>query len=188
MSRLKSSWLKVLGRLLLASAVLLTIAPWVYAAAPGGISGNVNVMNPLGMQAFQHEETVTIVIPSGSSGNISDSGEISIPEGKRLVIEYISITATMPGPTAPEAVPSVNISAYLSTVDERVSYPIVLTKYSEGPSTVYYNGAQSMRLYADYAPEGLTLIANTGEGISPPQPGTANFSIRVSGYFINLVP
>jgi len=144
------------------------------AAAPLGIVSPLEVRdldNPA-QQPFQLTRTCGVVDQSGGC-----AVNIGIPAGKRLVIEYVSMLATMPvGQVA-----SFDIETSIGGVSVQHQLPLsppAAGSFNTGPRASI---GQQVRLYGDPGTVfslGVTRSASVGE---------ATFKFSVSGHLVNVV-
>jgi len=131
------------------------VSPTVYAVAAN--------------EPFQQEVELSIG-PANSAAYAS----ISVPSGKRLVIEYLSLFGDLPA--------GQKLSVSLATIVSglRASYrPQILTQ-DAGDGTLSVSANQVMRVYGD--PGTIVSINATRNSSS----GSSPLTVSVSGYYINL--
>ncbi len=121
------------------------------------------------------------VILDGSSGNQDD---IQVPVGKRLVIEFVSVSAVLPTGQIPRVRILTETSRLPLGTTVFLQHDIALTV---GPlarpavSSDEYHGSQLVRLYAD--PETTVRIeVIRGDAVT----GSATFVVRWTGYLVDI--
>ncbi len=120
--------------------------------------------------AFQGNLVINFADGQGLS-----NGSLAIPAGKRLAIEFISITSSVPA--AQELV-----DILLTTTVNGVAsdYRLAVQATGSDASPYKYVAEKLVRLYAD---SGANLVAVASR---TPGDGAANVQIRISGYLVNL--
>ena len=126
---------------------------------------------PSDQQPFQ--ASVEIQLPPGTGGQ---NGSVTVPKGKRLVIEYVSGEAFLP--TGQKCLFSVITSLKGQTTGTR--HYLESAPYGKFGAPDYFRAAQLVRLYAD---PGTTVMLRADRDLAGGD-GLARMSL--SGYLINV--
>jgi hypothetical protein len=110
-----------------------------------------------------------------ADGQGLSSGNLMIPAGKRLAIEFISITSTIPGDQE-----LVDILLTTTVNGSALDYRLSVQATGSDASPYKYVADKLVRLYSD---GGTELVAVAGR---TPGNGAANIQIRLSGYLVDL--
>jgi hypothetical protein len=162
MTRLRINLLLVLA--LAFAALALNPAPGEAAKTPKSVR---DADNPA-RQPFNQQFTISL--QDGEYGKASDS--FQVPAGKRLVIEFVSVSVQLPTGQGP--------GASFAGID----IPLVKGLYSVF-STDFFTGNQLMRLYIEPGASIAGSLFRSANG-SYATSGAAACSIAVSGYYVNL--
>jgi hypothetical protein len=119
-------------------------------------------------------ETSLIIHPPGT--NVSQVDVATVPEGKRLVIEFISFSSEVP---TGQRVVFFSLSTNIGTGNVNFTLP-VNTQPAAADGDPIFRTAQSLRIYAD---GGTTVKASFGRSAST---GNAACNIYISGYLIDI--
>jgi len=119
-------------------------------------------------QPFQHQAIVTL-----EDGQNAGDAFIPVPEGKLLVIEFISVNGSAP----------TNHQIYLSLLTRVAPDPLYRPHYIEYTKQDYgsfnhYTANQQVRIYAD-PPSATVRLSHF------PATGEVTFRVTVSGYFVD---
>jgi hypothetical protein len=117
------------------------------------------------------------IIGSFPTGSFSGSAIIPVPDGKRLVIEYVS--AHVPLPTG-QNLSQISVSTQIK--ETTVQHSLVRNEHGShlSTSTNLFTVGQSLRLYAD---GGTPIIFSLARNANTDSSG---YGFTVSGYLINL--
>jgi hypothetical protein len=103
------------------------------------------------------------------------SGILVLPAGKRLAIEFISITSSVP---ADQEIADIFLTTTVNGTT--TDYRLAVQPTGSDASPIKYTADKTVRIYAD---SGSNLSAVAGR---TPGDGTANIHIRLSGYLVDL--
>lgn len=112
---------------------------------------------------------------SGSSDGFYPSASVTVPAGKRWVIESVSIEVSVP---SGQPVLGATLQVVTGGTLTYQHVPMVVQGTYSGNNYTYYSGAVPMRLYAD-ASTSVTAEAFKGAGS-----GSGTISAEVSGYLV----
>jgi hypothetical protein len=115
------------------------------------------------------------LIISFADGEGLGSGILTVPAGKRLAIEFISITSSIPADQE-----LVDIFLTTTVNGTPLDYRLSVQPTGSDASPVKYMAEKLVRLYSD---SGTNLTAVAGR---TPGNGAANIHIRISGYLVDL--
>lgn len=154
-------------------------SPTVKLASNAAVTVNNGEANPVLVQNVNDgvtpfHQTVTGSFPAGSFGG---SGIISVPDGQRLVIEYVSAHVLLP---TGQNLHQVSVSTQIK--GSTVQHFLVRNQHGahfSGTDNVFTVG-QQLRLYAD---GGSPIIFSLARNVATGNPG---YSLAVSGYLVNI--
>jgi hypothetical protein len=115
-----------------------------------------------------------LIINFGDGEGLS-SGTLAVPAGKRLAIEFISITSSIPADQE-----LVDILLTTTVNGTALDYRLSVQATGSDASPYKYVADKLVRIYAD---SGANLVAVASR---TPGNGGANIQIRLSGYLVNL--
>lgn len=167
---MKPCEVKMRIKLSLAAAFLLLII--------AGCSSRSLLRAPDNPDLQPFHDKVSITLPSGKSSGI---GSIQVPEGKRLVIEYITMSAFVPMGSGQR--PLITIQAVTNGTGI-LHTPAIATHAGmpvNGVQADYFVGSQAVKLYAD---PGTSLVIGTSRTGSTK--GSAAIDVSLSGHFVDL--
>jgi hypothetical protein len=121
-------------------------------------------------QPFQYETEVTL-----EEGEGGQNAAIPVPQGKLLVIEYVSVFGTAP---ASQRIQQFGLLTHVAPDNVMRPHYLQFTKQDTGFGSFEYTAAQQVRVYAD-TPGAAARVTRT------PATGTVTFRFIVSGYFVN---
>lgn len=163
------------------AAVILARPEPAYAPPP---AQNVNVVNtPLPVevtnpapQSVQHK--CVCVIPNLSQ---ITTDTVTVPSGRRLVIEFVSVRAYLPTGQTPEVQIFTGTGGFPSGTTTSFGHWIALpvTPIPSGPDD-FYHASQPVQLYAD---PGSSVTIHVARFQSS---GTAVFEVGFSGHLVTL--
>jgi len=120
-------------------------------------------------EPFQQELDLTIGAANGAT-----YASITVPSGKRLVIEYLSLFGSL------SAGQKLNVSVVTMVSGIRASYRPQLSTQDAGDGTISVSGSQVMRVYAD---AGTVVSFNALRNSSS---GTCPLTVSISGHYITV--
>lgn len=178
MDRFKSCLFAAAGFVIVVGTMVLSGPATVPAAQPGAVT----VTNTVGVKdvdnAARHafQQVTSATIPIGSFGAC---GSFTVPAGQQLVIEYVSVFATL---DTADTLLSVAVETTVNgfTTDHFVVPQKRANVNPSLPTTIIWLASQQTRLYAD---PGTTVF---GCGQRNDDTVSGNISVRVSGYLVSI--
>jgi len=154
--------------------------------SPSPSRQNVNVVNPVSSpvpvrdveSAARLRFQTTLLCNFNGSWDCSD--QITVPSGKELVIEFVSIS---------QSVPDRNVHAPRLEVGQSgppifYFFPVALQTYDEYEGLAYHVGAYQTRLYAD--PSDVVRLVCLVNYDAPQPPAFGSCSASLSGYLVSV--
>lgn len=159
------------------SAIVLVSAAAAHAQSPVNVvnlkSEPVPVIN-INDAGEPFNKTAIIIQQAGT--NVSQVDVATVPEGKRLVIEFVSFISEVP---AGQRTIMFNLSTNIGTGN--VFFPLTVNAQpASADGDPIFRTAQSLRVYAN---EGTKVKAELGRNTNA---GTATCNIYISGYLIDV--
>jgi hypothetical protein len=154
-------------------------SPTVKLASNAAVTVNNGEANPVRIQNINDGVTPfhQSVIGSFPMGSLSGSGIIPVPDGKRLIIEYVSAHVLLP---TGQNLSQISISTQIK--ETTVQHSLVRNEHGAhlSSSNNLFTVGQSLRLYAD---GGTPIIFSLVRNSTVSSPG---YGLTVSGYLVNL--
>jgi hypothetical protein len=123
----------------------------------------------------------SVTVPNGAI-SISNAFVANVPSGKRMVVEYVSVTC---GTLAANAVGVATLDLYALNFFGSTPYKLAVTAApTDGNGINRYYVAQTVRLYADSNPQSASL--GGAVTLTAPAQGQFECHFAVSGYTVNM--
>jgi hypothetical protein len=172
-----------MGTLAVLAAALVLASPDA-AYAPPPFVQDVNVVNtPLPVEvtntpAAEPVQHKCVCVISGGSATTTDT--VTVPSGRRLVIEFVSVRALVPIGQTPEVqifTGTGGLPSGTTSMGHSIALPVTPVP---GGSVDVYHASQPVRLYADPG-SGVTIHVARFQTT-----GTATFEVTFSGHLVTL--
>lgn len=149
------------------------------AAHPVPVTGSVNVDGSVSVNgpvqiADAREPFETRVDVSLGAGEFGSNDTFSVPDGKRLVVEFVAADVALPDGQLPL------LSA--NALNGGLGYPIPLTRQGVGNGNAFFTGSMAALDFANAGPYLINLSRQNPAGGAVP--GTASGFVYISGYLI----
>jgi hypothetical protein len=150
------------------------------SADPVPVSGTVAINGTAAVEVADERTPFEIRVDADIANEFfGSSGHFTVPDGKRLVVEFISVSVRLP----PGQVPSVSVNADSGARGFAVPLEFQGTDITSVGTSDRYIGALNVLDFADAGDFYSIAFRRTSSAVLPP--GTAHMFAFVSGYLVD---